>query len=172
MKRGTAKAKVKNTRTARIEPQGSLEIAAAATVVELAANVEKLYKSLKPADPLTLQVINSIATAKDREVTLRATNRGEHGIYIERISLERPKNVRLVIELETSEYRRQTISFESPKPPEFSPLYLSPDSDGVNIIVRLPLETSPGYGTLLFEVSRLEEHEHKFVKVDFRIRGR
>jgi hypothetical protein len=123
---------------------------------------EKIYRFLKTADPLVVQVVKSFLADQLHVVELTASNQTIHGIYLESIALKKGlgdlEAVLLregVSRLGFEASREQWVAY---KPKDMRPQYIAP-GESIDLVVRLPERTDKRKGavTLIIMCSRLDQ---------------
>jgi len=133
-----------------------------------------LYEKLKTDDPLLIQVLDSSVSGNNHQLSLRITNLTLHGIYIDELKVEKPKNTTLTIKAISNSAAKPDFSFSSdtPRPNGTTlPLRLAPEG-AISITAQIPLgaDDSKPHGTLEVKYSKLDEKEQKTLKQEVLLR--
>ena len=148
-----------------------ITLAGLAAALGLGASAsEKTYEILQSRQqPLSIQVLKSDAIEGAHIIGFHVTNNTQHGVYLEKISFEKPKDAKATI------YSSLKMGEFTNKLKELSLPMLIPPRQGSGVTVAMALREDEAtkekpYGTLELEFSKLDEKKAERVKTDFRIR--
>lgn len=137
---------------------------------------EKIYRYIKSKEPIVVQIMDSVLIDESHRVAINVANQTIHGVYIEMLQLEKPKDA----ELEYFQWKKDFGHGGVGLPPtvwdayEWTPKHIPPGED-IYFAIGFPMikdSKTPDkeYGEFKMSFSRLEEKKMDSEKYSFRIR--